>query len=157
MKSDRLDVIRSIITNTVVQSQQELQELLSQNGYEVTQATLSRDLRTLGVLKVHDSSLGYCYRMPNSFQNQAFHSKGNRFTIETIKSVEFSDSNCVIKTYPGFAGAVASVIDGNVKSGIMGTLAGDDTVLLILRKPVDQKGLLTEIAHYISEIDTKLI
>ena len=81
----------------------------------------------------------------------------NRFTVETIKSVEFSGTQGIIKTYPGFAGAVASVIDDNVHSGIMGTIAGDDAVLVILREHTDIRQLVSEISLYIGGFASKLI
>ncbi len=156
MKVDRLAVIKKIINDKVIRNQEELQAELKACGSDVTQATLSRDLRELGILKVHDSVLGYCYRLPDSGKTQQIISRNSKFTVETIKSVEFSGMNAVIKTYPGFAAAVASVIDENVSVGIMGTLAGDDTVLLILRENADRNYVMAAISRFIPGFESKL-
>ena len=99
----------------------------------------------------------YFYRDVRSGKVLPITPRQNRFTVETIKSVEFSGNQGVVKTYPGFAGAVASVIDDNVHSGIMGTIAGDDVVLLIMRDGASIPLLLEEISRYISGFSDKLI
>ena len=158
IKSHRQEIIRSLITGRCIQSQDELQKLLSQQGIDVTQATLSRDLREMGLVKAHDSESGiYCYQEAGRGKVLPIAPSRNRFTLETIKSVEFSGNQGIVKTYPGFAGAVASVIDDNVHSGIMGTLAGDDVVLMILREGACVEDLVREISLYIAGFDTKLI
>lgn len=157
MKDRRLETIRQIISSRVVHNQEELQTLLLENGINATQATLSRDLRELGIIKAHMSGGGYCYSLPSQQKALSDIASHRRFTIETIKSVEFSDNQAIIKTYPGFAGAVASVIDSNVHSGIMGTLAGDDVVLLILRKSAVCEEVVSEINLYIDGFKSKLI
>ena len=158
MKSRRLEAIRNIVSRETVQNQDELQRLLGDQGFAVTQATLSRDLRELGIVKSHDPQRGiYCYRDVRSGKVLPITPRQNRFTVETIKSVEFSGNQGVVKTYPGFAGAVASVIDDNVHTGIMGTIAGDDVVLLILREGVSIPRLLDDISRYISGFGDKLI
>lgn len=156
MKTDRLAVIRKIISTNAVNNQETLQSLLEQQGIYVTQATLSRDIRSLGIVKVHDRDKGYCYKLNDDSVSAS--AKGNpKFTVESIKSVEFNQFAAVIKTYPGFAAAVASIIDGNVRDCLMGTLAGDDTVLLILRQPCDPNALLKILDQYIYGISTKMI
>lgn len=157
MKNSRLEAIRKIISNRVVHNQEELQTYLSESGINATQATLSRDLRELGIVKTHMAGGGYCYSFPQQQKHVSDSPVARRFTIETIKSVEFSDNQAIIKTYPGFAGAVASVIDNNVHSGIMGTLAGDDVVLLILRKNAVCEEVVSEINLYIEGFKSKLI
>lgn len=158
MKVRRLEAIKSIVSKELVQNQEELQKLLGQQGFAVTQATLSRDLRELGIVKVHDPEHGvYRYRDSKMGKILPIEPRRNRFTVETIKSVEFSGNQGVVKTYPGFAGAVASVIDDNVHTGIMGTIAGDDVVLLILRDGVSIPLLMDEISRYISGFGDKLI
>ena len=158
MKSSRLEAIKSIVSKEVVQNQDELQRILEKQGFAVTQATLSRDLRELGIVKSHDVESGvYRYQDVKSGKVLAIDPRRNRFTVETIKSVEFSGNQGVVKTYPGFAAAVASVIDDNVHVGIMGTIAGDDVVLIILRDHVSVPDLVGEISRYIAGFDAKLI
>ena len=158
MKSRRLETIRAIISHQAVKSQDELQKLLEQHGFTVTQATLSRDLRELGIVKSHDIDRGgYCYVDPRTGKLPAVETHRGRFTADTIRSVEFSGHQGVIKTFPGFAAAVASLIDNNVHSGIMGTIAGDDAVLLILRENADAAALVSEISQYIAGFGGKVI
>lgn len=158
MKSRRLEAIRSIITHQAVKSQDELQKLLEQQGYAVTQATLSRDLRELGIVKSHDVERGgYCYVDPRLGRIPSLELHRGRFTADAIRSVEFSGLQGVVKTYPGFAAGVAAVIDENVHSGIMGTIAGDDAILLILREGADVEKLVAEISRYIAGFSTKVI
>ena len=158
MKSRRLEAIKSIVARETVQNQDELQKLLEAQGFSVTQATLSRDLRELGIVKSHDPERGgYCYVDSRRGKILPIDPHRNRFTVETIKSVEFSGNQGVIKTYPGFAAAVASVIDDNVHNGIMGTIAGDDAVLVILRENADIRQLVAEISLYIGGFASKLI
>lgn len=158
MKSRRLEAIKSIVARETVQNQDELQKLLEAQGFSVTQATLSRDLRELSIVKSHDPERGgYCYVDSRRGKILPIDPHRNRFTVETIKSVEFSGNQGVIKTYPGFAAAVASVIDDNVHTGIMGTIAGDDAVLVILREDADIRQLVSEISLYIGGFASKLI
>ena len=158
MKSRRLEAIKAIVARETVQNQDELQKLLEAQGFSVTQATLSRDLRELGIVKSHDPERGgYCYVDSRRGKILPIEPHRNRFTVETIKSVEFSGNQGVIKTYPGFAAAVASVIDDNVHDGIMGTIAGDDVVLVILRDQADVRQLVSEISLYIGGFAYKLI
>lgn len=158
MKSTRLEAIKSIVAKEIVQNQDELQKILVKQGFAVTQATLSRDLRELGIVKSHDPEKGvYRYQDVKHGKVLSIDPRRNRFTVETIKSVEFSGNQGVVKTYPGFAAAVASVIDDNVHGGIMGTIAGDDVVLLILRDNVSIPDLVGDISLYIAGFDAKLV
>jgi len=88
MKVRRLEAIKSIVSREVVQNQDELQNLLEKQGFAVTQATLSRDLRELCIVKAHDPELGvYCYRDGKLGKILPIEPRRNRFTVETIKSV----------------------------------------------------------------------
>lgn len=158
MKRRRLEAIKSIISRETVQNQDELQKRLEEYGFSVTQATLSRDLRELGIVKSHSAERGgYCYVDARQGKVLPIEPHRNRYTVETIKSVEFSGNQGVVKTYPGFAAAVASVIDDNVHAGIMGTIAGDDAILLILREGVTPEQVVGEISRYINGFADKLI
>ncbi len=120
----RQKALLQIIGQEAVFSQEELQMKLSQMGITTTQATLSRDLKALHIIKVP----GEGYRMPQPTRPvQAAVPQG-------ILSIEFSGQNAVLKTQPGFAPAVASYIDHHPSRPVMATLAGDDVVLLILRQ-----------------------
>ena len=156
-KVDRHELIRQIISVRRVRSHEELQALLKERGAVVTQATLSRDLNELGVLKVKEIGTGYTYRMPAA-TTASDHVRASSYTGHGIESIEFNGNGmAVIKTLPGFAGALAAVIDTNSTPHIMGTLAGDDTVLLILRDGSNSVSVLPELAKFIDGIEGKRI
>lgn len=140
-KKNRLDTVRKIISQSNCSSQEELLCKLAVEGYSSTQATLSRDLRELGVVKVHVAD-GYSYRLPE--HATSINPTVRRDSVDGIRSVDCSSSFIVIKTAPAFAGPVSAIIDHNVGTEyIMGTIAGDDTILVILREPsMKQQALL---------------
>lgn len=130
MTPDRKTKITEIINSGKIRTQEELLAILRKNGYEVTQATLSRDMRSLGAVKIHDVQSGFHYRIPTD-------GKSNQ-TKPFIK-VEASGQCCVVRTQPGYASAIASVIDKSSIPGVMGTIAGDDTILIIIRLDEDSR------------------
>lgn len=156
MKTNRLEAIKKLVSDNKIHNQEDLQSMLKEIGFDVTQATLSRDLRELHIVKVHDSRTGYHYELPQEGGTAALF-RPSSFSIDSVKSIEFASSHAVIKTYPGFADAVASVIDGNIRNGIMGTIAGDDTVLLILRDNLRRDDLIATISFFIPGIEDKII
>lgn len=156
IKSDRQQAIRRIIAENEVKSQDELQSILNSAGFFATQATLSRDFREMNVVKIHDSSKGYVYKISGESGNFS-HSSPDNITKDGIRSIEFSSSFAVIKTQPGFASAVATIIDHNLAYEIVGTLAGDDTVLLVIKEGCDRQEVLSSISRFISGIQSKLV
>ncbi len=139
----RLQQLEEIIRTVRVGSQEELLRELQAKGIEVTQATLSRDLKQLKVIKLPIDSGEYVY---------AFSSKAqvNPLSVDSsiwkeILSVEFSRNLAIIKTRPGYASAVASDIDALNAPEFLGTIAGDDSVLLILRENVTHKQALNKL------------
>jgi transcriptional regulator of arginine metabolism len=130
-KNSRQNTIKELVKAGMVHSQEELQELLNERGFAATQATLSRDMKALGIVKMHDPEFGYSYRMPYGQGSGA--STPNIISAEGIQSIEFSGSLAVIKTRPGFANVVGAILDASHVQSLMGTIAGDDTVLLVLR------------------------
>lgn len=132
-KNARLAAITSIIRVQNISSQDELISILKNKGFELTQATLSRDLKELQVVKVHTSQ-GYKYAMNT---NGTIGQAANMRTSQNVAlSVDISGNLAVVKTIPGFAAAVATTIDSAASSDlILGCVAGDDTILVILRSP----------------------
>lgn len=156
-KIERHELIRQIVSSCRVSSHEELQTLLKQHGANVTQATLSRDLNELGVLKFKEAGLGYSYRLPAAGKTLD-HIKNSTYSGQGIESIEFNSHGiAVIKTLPGFAGALAAVVDNNPTSYIMGTIAGDDTVLLILRDGIDPDDVLPDLSRFVKGIEKKRI
>ena len=124
-KNSRQNTIKELVKAGLVHSQEELQELLNERGFAATQATLSRDMKALGIVKMHDPDYGYSYRMP--------YGPGNSVSAEGIQSIEFSGNLAVIKTRPGYASVIGAILDSSHIPSVMGTVAGDDTVLLVIR------------------------
>jgi len=145
---NRKSAIKALVTEGNVQSQEELMGLLEEKGYSVTQATLSRDLKELGVAKVYDKHLGYCYRLSSYVQNMP-HSYKEATPFDGILTIEFCGNLLVVRTIPGFASVVASMIDNNVKNGVAGTIAGDDTVFVALRNPFSKEQVMETLENAI--------
>ena len=133
--------IRRLIGSRNVSSQDELMKLLEQQGYELTQATLSRDLKYLKVAKMPDDRTGYVYILPDKEQVPGeVELPGQGFN--GLVSVDFAQGMAILKTLPGHAGSIAYTIDHLNIYEIAGTIAGDDTILLIPRDGVKRNDLI---------------
>lgn len=130
-KTDRIKFIRQICIEQNISSQEELLTILQKNGYNLTQATLSRDLKRLKISKTLSAIGEYRYVVPVSSFAAVVPSEPK---LIGVNSLEFSGSFAVIKTKSGYAGAIASEIDHDATSAILGTIAGDDTILVIPRE-----------------------
>ena len=131
-KRDRQEAILQIVRSDRVSSQMELRKLLAARGMEVTQATLSRDLRDLRIVKVPRAKGGGCYTLPSDWE----HAPSVEGLLPSLfVSAEGTGNLLVLRTLTGGAQAVALGIDGEAWPEVLGTIAGDDTILLILRKP----------------------
>lgn len=154
-KNDRLIKIKEIITSKSISNQEELQQHLKDEGYLVTQATLSRDLKNLKVVKVANPNGSFKYII----QDGLLGAPAPRMpeTIEGILSMEFSGQFGVIKTIPGFANAIAYFIDRLKLSEIMGTIAGDDTILIIACEGVSKNLLAGIFSKYFKGLQHKIL
>src|SRR6056297_1155071 len=120
--------IRKIIAKGNVHSQEEMLAVLKQKGFDLTQATLSRDLKFLQVAKVPHPLNGYVYIIPEGGQEEKTSVRSNdNFLAEGFRKLDFSGNLAVIKTLPGYASTIAAVIDSARQWEILGTVAGDDT------------------------------
>jgi len=131
-KGQRHIKIREIITSHEVETQDELVDRLREAGFNVTQATVSRDIKELHLIKVPLPDGRYKYSLPTE---QKFNpiQKLKRTLVESFVSIDHADHFVVLKTLPGNANAVAALIDGLDWKEIMGTISGDDTILIICR------------------------
>jgi arginine repressor len=142
-KRSRLQVISEILRHHVVGSQEELQSLLKAQNCEVTQATLSRDLKLLKVAKTPLSNGMYKYALPA--HNKVLletEISGVNFINSAVLSIDFSGQLAVIKTKPGYASAIAWDIDNLSTNEVLGTIAGDDTILVIPREGITRQNIL---------------
>lgn len=146
-RNSRLYAIRQIIKENHIGSQEALLAHLQRLGFPVTQATLSRDLRYLQVSKIPDAGNGFYYSLPTVEQQK----ETEKSFFEDIRrgfiSLDFSYHLAVLKTLPGHANSVAFALDNLEIDGILGTMAGDDTILIVFQegeKPENFKARLFE-------------
>jgi transcriptional regulator of arginine metabolism len=138
-KNERLSMIWNLVNEHSPDSQEKLLNLLKYNGFYVTQATLSRDIKQLKIIKSPDVEGNYIYTTtaPNIYSTRFANKKPrNGFFLSGFLSLEFSGNLVVIKTRPGYAMGIASEIDQSIPQVILGTIAGDDTILLIPREGI---------------------
>ena len=143
-KAARQQLVQEVLTTQAVHSQVELAELLSQRGVMVNQATLSRDLLELDAVKIRDRSGSLVYAVPGEGGDRRLapapesHASGFRLARlagELLVSAEGSANLAVLRTPPGAAQFLASAIDHTGRPDLLGTIAGDDTVVVISRDP----------------------
>ncbi len=134
MKIKRHNKILEIIENYNIETQEELIEKLKLAGFDVTQATVSRDIRELKLLKQMSDMGTYKYVQPKSTTSENQHVYSRALAVN-IKSVEASFNNIVIRTYSGMAQGVAAGIDALHEADILGCVAGDDCIIIVTRDP----------------------
>ncbi len=156
-KNERLGIIRRLVTKERVGSQEELIRLLEKEGLNVAQATLSRDLREMGITKVHDG-LGYRFRLPSASEPvNILRASGGAMPDGLVVSCEFCGNLCVLKTHPGHAPVLSALIDGKSLPFVAGTVAGDDTVLVVLRGGFSRADMTDGLSGLFSGIKKKII
>jgi transcriptional regulator of arginine metabolism len=136
MRSIRLAAIRRIVAENGVDSQERLTELLGREGFAVTQATLSRDLKRLGIGKAPSANGGYTYILSDAEVKPGSDATYVQDFTRGFLSIEFSGSLGLMRTLPGHASSVASALDNLRIREVLGTIAGDDTVLIVPRNGV---------------------
>lgn len=143
-KTQRFATIRKIIRNELISSQEELITRLRESGVEITQSTLSRDLKFMNVAKVPHKDKGYIYVLPNTAQHESNVSSN---ISDNIISLTFSGNLGVLKTKSGYASAISVPIDNLDSPDILGTIAGDNTVLLILREDANRSHIIESLVR----------
>jgi transcriptional regulator of arginine metabolism len=145
-RTQRLLAIRKIIEREAVRNQEELLKKLDRAGFELTQATLSRDLKFLRAGKRPDGEKGYVYALSGNNPATVPKAGGTDFPLNGFVSLEFASDLAVIRTLPGYANSIASAIDGLEAFEILGTVAGDDTILLIPREGISREDVINVLA-----------
>ena len=151
-KTKRLLTIRKLIESELISSQEELLFRLKEMNVEATQSTLSRDLKFMKVAKIPHKEKGYIYVIPESIQNEQREEKVSAIITDTILSIDFSGNMAVIKTLPGYANAVTVLIDSENYFEILGTIAGDDTIMLVVREGCTETGVKNALSLIIPNI-----
>jgi transcriptional regulator of arginine metabolism len=131
---ERLKVVRTLIKTHRIDSQDSLLQLLSESGYSVTQATLSRDLKYLKVGKVADGQTGYYYTVPSEEERKESEKHYIQDFLRGYVSVDWNESIVVVRTFSGHSDSVALAIDNMGMDDVLGTISGRDNVVFIAMK-----------------------
>ncbi|MDR3161325.1 MAG: ArgR family transcriptional regulator [Spirochaetaceae bacterium] len=150
----RLKTVRKLIKTYRIESQEILLGLLEKEGFIVTQATLSRDLKLLKVGKISDGRSGYVYSLPGEDERQETERTYIQDFLRGYISVEWSGNIVVIKTYSGHSDSVALAVDNLGLDDVLGTLAGrDNTVFVCLREGVSGEEFMLRMKECIPELE----
>ncbi len=144
MKNKRQEKILEFIKSEKIDTQDELLKRLKESGFDVTQATVSRDIKELKLVKVSTGEGGYKYAVRD--QNDPKQTvKYLSIMKETVTSIKCADNLIVVKTYTGMAQAACAAIDAVYHTQILGSIAGDDTIFIALESSVTAHALANEI------------
>ena len=149
MKAQRQAKIMEIITAQNVETQEQLLALLQKEGFRATQATVSRDIKELRIVKELTSLGTYRYSAANMETPGTFSTRLNTIFRECVTGFDYAQNIIVIRTLPGLASAAASAIDAMNFNMIVGSLAGDDTVMIVMRDNNSAAALCGEIKSLI--------
>ena len=133
MRATRQNAILAIVSEMEIQTQEELSAKLRSMGYEVTQATVSRDIKELRLVKVRNDNGVVCYRADKDDDKSDVENRLRSIFKHSMVSIDSAENDVVIKTLPGVGGAAAAAIDAMHWPEVVGTIAGDDTILMITR------------------------
>ncbi len=132
-KTKRHAKVLEIIRGKSIETQEDLAASLQKEGFEVTQATVSRDIKELGITKTPTGSGRYRYVAPKERAFEDSRRRMGRLLRDSVVSIDYSENLLVIRTLTGNAHAVAAVIDNTGIPEIVGTIAGDDTILIVVK------------------------
>ena len=153
-KNNRLEALRMLISSRELGSQEELLNALQEEGFKLTQATLSRDLKQLKVAKAATLRGNYVYVLPNDTMYKRVSTPSNlreMMTVSGFVSINFSGNMGIIKTRPGYASAIAWNIDSSDIPQILGSIAGDDTIFVVIREGVSHEEVTEALKHILNE------
>ncbi len=131
MKAERQKHILKIVSEHSIETQDELTKILAEANYKITQATISRDIKELGLIKIPVGNNRHKYALTQGGEQQNVVPRLERMFNDAVIKIDSTENLIVLKTLPGTAHAVASCIDHLDWSEILGSLAGDDTVLVV--------------------------
>ena len=155
VENSRLEALKMLIPSMELSSQEEVLRALKTEGFQLTQATLSRDLKQLKVAKAASMNGKYVYILPNETMYKRVTTP--RKATEMLQrcgyiSVKISGQLAIVKTRPGYASAIAYDIDASDSDLILGTIAGDDTIFVAIREGVTRGQILRVLSYVIPEI-----
>lgn len=156
VKSNRMELLKMLISSKEMSSQEELLNALAVEGYNITQATLSRDLKQLKVAKAATMSGKYVYVLPNeTMYRRVSKAASMKEMLQStgFRSINFSGNMGVIKTRPGYASSIAYNIDNSDIPQILGTIAGDDTIFIVKGVGVSNDEIIEELRQILPNIE----
>ncbi len=145
VKTKRLEAIKLLISSKELGNQEEVLNELKKEGFELTQATLSRDLKQLKVAKAASMNGQYVYVLPNeTMYKRVQQDLSIKEMLQTpgFVSINFSGNMGVIKTRPGYASSIAYNIDNSTIPEILGTIAGDDTIFIVTKEGASKEDIV---------------
>lgn len=151
MKNKRQEKILEIIGRYDIETQDDLIDRLEREGFAVTQATVSRDIRELKLSKVLTGRGTYRY-VRGEHNSVDVNVKFNNALVESIQRVDYAGNIIVLKTYPGLASAVATGIDAINMVEILGSIAGDDTIMVVVRDENSAEEIADKLKNMIKSI-----
>ena len=154
-KKDRLAALRLIVTSCELSSQDEVIRVLARQGIETTQATLSLDMKQLKIVKTANSEGRYVYAIPSETAYRRVHKPHAPVDIlpaPGFMSIQFSGNMAVVRTRPGFASSIASNIVSADLKDILGTIAGDDTIFIVIREGATHVDVVDQLSAVIPDM-----
>lgn len=151
-RQSRLKAIKNLIKNNRIESQDDLLNLLEKDGFEVTQATLSRDLKLLKVGKVPDGKSSYMYALPDAEEVEREGIYVQDF-LRGYVSIDWSGNIVVIKTFSGHANSVCNALDNLNLDEVLGTVAGDNCLFACLKEGVSGEDFMNALKKHIPNVE----
>ena len=151
MKSKRHGKILELITNHSIDTQEELLRKLNECGFRVTQATVSRDIKELRLIKTQSPDGGYHYTTGTPANGVDMSFKFHAIFSESVNSVDYAMNTVVVKCYTGMANAACAALDSIHWRGVVGTLAGDDTIFILMRDEAGAQEFVEQLNQLIEQ------
>ena len=147
MKSARQIAILEIIAEKSIETQEDLADALRTRGFQVTQATVSRDIKDLRLIKTASLNGGYHYTVNHSGKSgrEELAFKFHAIFAEAVEGIKSAQNLVVVKCYTGMANAVCAALDSLSWPGLVGTIAGDDTILLVMQDNQSAENIVAEL------------
>lgn len=144
-KTERLNIIKRIISDELISSQEVLIKRLAEAGIQATQSTLSRDFKEINISKMPHPEKGYIYVLSERLGSEIVSNTAN--LSDAVLDIKFSHNIAVISTKSGYASAVSVIIDGRKFKEILGTVAGDNNIIMILHEEANRAELLDKLSE----------
>ena len=151
MKNTRQKTILSLISEFEITTQEELIEKLRESGFNVTQATVSRDIKQLKLIKIAGDNENYKYAVSSTESSVTVNAKYTNILIETVTDIDYAGNIIVVKTFNGMAMAAGAAFDAMKWDGFLGCIAGDDTIFITVRSEAYAKEISQRISSLIAQ------